>query len=161
MWLLSRARLTLIIIISFFKSPPQTHSNRHENPQQRRKHAGGNNYNKGQKEEQRQKAREQFKQAREEEKQKEENKNKNQKKDQDQQEQGSTKPLQSTHNQDTRTSREILGLPQHFTQEELKKSYKIKASRFHPDKYAHMSQSFRSEAEQEFKKIQRAYKRLK
>ena len=110
----------------------------------------GNNYNKcqGQKEEQRRKAREQFKQAREKEKQKEENKNKKQKKDQDQQEQGNTKPPQLTGDRDTRTAREILGLSLYFTQEELKKAYKIKASRFHHDKYAHMSQSFRSEAEQ-------------
>ena len=52
LWLLSRARQTLIVIISLFKSQPQTHSNRNENPQQSRKHAGGNNHNKGQKEEQ-------------------------------------------------------------------------------------------------------------
>ena len=113
------------MIISLFKSQPQNHSNRRENPQQRRKHAGGNNHNKGQKEEQRQKAREQFNMGRWKQK-------------------GVTKTNTSRNKETSRPPQnrpitEILGLSQYFIQEELKKSYKIKASRFHSDKYAHMS----------------------
>jgi DnaJ-domain-containing protein 1 len=63
--------------------------------------------------------------------------------------------------QDTRSCEDILGLSSGYTKNELKIAYKRSVSRFHPDKYVHMSESFRAEAEEEFKKIQRAYKVLK
>ncbi len=59
--------------------------------------------------------------------------------------------------QDTRSFEDIVGVNSRYTKTELKTAYKRSASRFHPDKHSHMSEEFRTEAEQEFKKIQKAY----
>lgn len=59
--------------------------------------------------------------------------------------------------QDTRSFEDIVGVNSHYTKTELKIAYKRSASRFHPDKHSHMSEEFRKEAEQEFKKLQKAY----
>jgi hypothetical protein len=58
---------------------------------------------------------------------------------------------------DQRTPRQILGLSDTFTLEELKKAYKQAAFRYHPDKYAHMSETFQKEAQAEFVKAKNAY----
>lgn len=58
---------------------------------------------------------------------------------------------------DRRTPRQILGLSDTFTLEELKKAYKQAAFRYHPDKYAHMSETFQKEAQTEFVKAKNAY----
>ena len=144
-WLFFRVRQTIIDVISLFKSQPQTDSNRQEKPQQSRKHTGGNNHNKGQdKKEQRQKAKEQFRQAQEEAEKK-------------RVEEEFKKNSNKADYQDNRSFEEILGVQAGYTKGELKTAYKRVASRFHPDKYSHMSEVFRLEAEEEFKKIQRAY----
>ncbi len=62
--------------------------------------------------------------------------------------------------EDIRSYHEILGVPQNFTREDLRKAYKIAASRFHPDHYQHFSDSFRKEAEAELVKVNRAYNYL-
>jgi len=62
--------------------------------------------------------------------------------------------------QDSRSPQKILGLHDGFTFSDLKKAYKQAVSRYHPDKYAHMSESFQKEAEQELVKVQVAYNEL-
>jgi len=59
--------------------------------------------------------------------------------------------------QDNRSFEDIVGVNLKYTKIELKTAYKKSASRFHPDKHLHMSEEFKKEAEQEFKKIQKAY----
>lgn len=61
---------------------------------------------------------------------------------------------------DRRTPRQILGLGETFTLEELKRAYRSAASRYHPDKHLGMSETFKREAEAEFVKVQNAYKAL-
>jgi hypothetical protein len=66
----------------------------------------------------------------------------------------------NTTSGDQRTPRQILGLSDTFTLEELKKAYKQAAFRYHPDKYAHMSETFQKEAQAEFVKAKNAYEVL-
>jgi len=61
---------------------------------------------------------------------------------------------------DNRSFEEILGLPSPFSKSELNRAYKTAVSRYHPDKYVHMSEQFQQEAQQEFVKIQKAYNYL-
>lgn len=61
---------------------------------------------------------------------------------------------------DQRTPRQILGLGETFTLEELKRAYRSAASRYHPDKHLGMSETFKKEAEAEFIKVQNAYEVL-
>jgi hypothetical protein len=61
---------------------------------------------------------------------------------------------------DQRTPRQILGLGETFTLEELKRAYRLAASRYHPDKHLGMSERFKKEAEAEFIKVQNAYEVL-
>lgn len=62
--------------------------------------------------------------------------------------------------EDTRSYHEILGLPQNFNREDLKKAYKTAVSKYHPDHHQHMPESFRKEAEAELVKVNRAYNYL-
>lgn len=93
------------------------------------------------------KAKEDLKRAREEAKKREE-------------QEESKKSSNHTENSDDRSFEEILGLSNPFTKSDLNKAYKIAVSRYHPDKYVHMSELFQQEARQEFVKIQRAYNYL-
>ena len=61
---------------------------------------------------------------------------------------------------DNRSAMEILGLNNGFSQADLKKAYRTLSGRFHPDRYAHMSEELQEEMAEEFKKIQKAYKVL-
>lgn len=93
-------------------------------------------------------AKEDFKRAREEAKKREE------------QEQQENKNSSYQSKTDNRSFEEILGLPTPFSKAELNRAYKTAVSRYHPDKYVHMSQQFQQEAQQEFVKIQKAYNYL-
>ena len=61
---------------------------------------------------------------------------------------------------DNRSHQDILGLNGSFTLSELKNAYRLAVSRYHPDKYSHMSEAFQKEAEQELVKVQQAYRAL-
>ncbi len=62
---------------------------------------------------------------------------------------------------DTRTNLEILGLKTGFTQEELKKAYRKKTMKTHPDKWEQEPQHIQKMMEEEFKLIKKAYETLK
>ncbi|MDC0947970.1 DnaJ domain-containing protein [Gammaproteobacteria bacterium] len=62
---------------------------------------------------------------------------------------------------DDRTPRQILGVSSSATISDMRKQYRQLSSRYHPDKYAHMSEAFRKESEEEFKKINQAWETLK
>ncbi len=62
---------------------------------------------------------------------------------------------------DTRTSLEILGLQSGFTQEELKKAYRKKTMKTHPDKWGQEPAHIQKMMEEEFKLIRKAYEALK
>jgi hypothetical protein len=93
------------------------------------------------------KAKEELKRAREEAKKREE-------------QEESKKSSNYSPKPDNRSFEEILGLPNPFTKSDLNKAYKTAVSRYHPDKYVHMSEQFQQEAQQEFVKIQKAYNYL-
>jgi hypothetical protein len=57
--------------------------------------------------------------------------------------------------------RNLLGLGQRFTSEELKAAYRNCAAMYHPDRYASSSRDERQNAEDLMKKVNEAYERLK
>ncbi|WP_198328310.1 J domain-containing protein [Methylovulum psychrotolerans] len=75
-------------------------------------------------------------------------------------EQAKKKEAKPNTDNDGRSHQEILGLSATFTEPELKQAYRLAVSRYHPDKYAHMSKAFQEEAGREFVKIQQAYNAL-
>jgi curved DNA-binding protein CbpA len=62
---------------------------------------------------------------------------------------------------DRRTPPEILGLAPDWTPDELEKAYRRECQRLHPDKWTGKPPAIREAMEQEFKRVQEAYKRLK
>jgi len=62
---------------------------------------------------------------------------------------------------DTRTSLEILGLKSGFTQQELKKAYRQKTMKTHPDKWEQEPAHLQKMMEEEFKLVKKAYEALK
>ena len=55
---------------------------------------------------------------------------------------------------------EILGVTKTSTNEEIKKAYKKKATKYHPDKNVGKSEAEKQKNEEEFKKINEAYETL-
>ncbi len=56
---------------------------------------------------------------------------------------------------------DILGLSINATKDEIKKTYRRLAMKFHPDKVSHLGEEFTIEAEIKMKKINEAYEYLK
>lgn len=77
-------------------------------------------------------------------------------------EQAKQKEEQQGDNADSggRSYRQILGLGDKYSLADLMKAYKLGVSRYHPDKYSHMSESFQKEAQDEFVKVKKAYNEL-
>lgn len=63
--------------------------------------------------------------------------------------------------QETRSYEEILRLQEGWTQEDLKKAYQNECQRTHPDKWIGKPKPIRDMMEEEYKKVQEAYKNLK
>lgn len=63
-------------------------------------------------------------------------------------------------NKDNRSNQDILGLNKGFTLADLKKAHRLAVSRYHPDKYSHMSETFQKESEAQLVKVQGAYNEL-
>lgn len=59
-----------------------------------------------------------------------------------------------------RSYQQILGLSDNYSLADLMKAYKLAVSRYHPDKYSHMTESFQKEAQAEFVKVKKAYNEL-
>jgi hypothetical protein len=64
-------------------------------------------------------------------------------------------------NTDTRSPEEVLGLLPQWTQDDLRNAYKREAGRTHPDKWIGKPEPIRQAMEEEYKRIQEAYRRLK
>ena len=62
---------------------------------------------------------------------------------------------------DTRSPEEVLGLLPQWTQDDLRTAYKREAGRTHPDKWIGKPEPIRQAMEEEYKRIQEAYRRLK
>lgn len=71
------------------------------------------------------------------------------------------KPPPQTTELDTRTHEEVLGLGTGWNQDDLLKAYRRESQRLHPDKWTGKPPQIREAMEQEFKRVQEAYKRLK
>lgn len=61
---------------------------------------------------------------------------------------------------DNRTPEEILGLTSPFTKEELKKSFREKSKKVHPDNWNGMPKKLQKEMEEEQKRVNAAYQKL-
>jgi DnaJ like chaperone protein len=55
---------------------------------------------------------------------------------------------------------DVLGVNKSASPDEIKTAYKRLATKYHPDKVAHLGEEFRALAEQRFKEIQKAYQEL-
>jgi DnaJ like chaperone protein len=55
----------------------------------------------------------------------------------------------------------ILEIDKDVTDDDLKKAYRKMATKFHPDKVAHLGEDVKKEAEQKFLKVQEAYENIK
>lgn len=93
--------------------------------------------------EQTEKAREDFKRAREEQKRAEEN-----------------RPQEEAKQSKPRGALEVLGLDPGYSPAELEKAYKVMRSRYHPDRFEHMSDTVKKEMAKEFQAVMESYKRL-
>jgi len=80
---------------------------------------------------------------------------------QDQRQNRSYGPADSSETTKTpRTPYDILDIPPHADQTEIKAAYRKLANQYHPDKVAHLGKEFQDLAEQRFKEIQGAYDKL-
>lgn len=74
------------------------------------------------------------------------------------------RPSESDGGSETSNARrspyEILDVPAHADQAEIKAAYRKLANQYHPDKVAHLGREFQELAEQRFKEIQEAYRML-
>jgi uncharacterized membrane protein YkvA (DUF1232 family) len=55
---------------------------------------------------------------------------------------------------------DLLEIDRNASLEEIKQAYRLQASRYHPDKVAHLGKDFQELAETRFKEIQEAYQRI-
>ena len=55
----------------------------------------------------------------------------------------------------------ILEVDPSASDEEVKKAYRRMAMKYHPDKVSHLGEEFRKTADEKFKKVNDAYKRIK
>ncbi|MBM3420737.1 MAG: molecular chaperone DjlA [Bacteroidetes bacterium] len=62
---------------------------------------------------------------------------------------------------ETDSSYKILEIERIATDEEVKKAYRRMAMKYHPDKVSHLGEDFRKDADEKFKKVNEAYKRIK
>ncbi len=55
----------------------------------------------------------------------------------------------------------ILEIGRNATDEEVKRAYRRMAMKYHPDKVSHLGEDFRKAADEKFKKVNEAYKKIK
>jgi DnaJ like chaperone protein len=76
----------------------------------------------------------------------------------------STMEFESVKNmfyRDVNSDFKVLGIDSEATNEEVKKAYRQKAIKFHPDKVASMGEEFQKGAKEKFQKIQDSYEAIK
>ena len=62
---------------------------------------------------------------------------------------------------ETDSSYKILEIETSSSNDEVKKAYRRMAMKFHPDKVSHLGDDFRKTADEKFKKVNEAYKKIK
>ena len=62
---------------------------------------------------------------------------------------------------DTLSDYKILGLDSSETDNEVKKTYRKMAAKYHPDKVAHLGEDLKNLAEEKFKALNDAYQNIK
>lgn len=67
---------------------------------------------------------------------------------------------QSRRQKQVRDPYEILGVTRPARLEEIKRAYRLQASRYHPDKVSHLGEEFQALAKEKFQEIQWAYEQL-
>ncbi len=63
--------------------------------------------------------------------------------------------------QDTNAAYRVLEVDSSATDDEVKKAYRRMATKYHPDKVAHLGEEFQKFAEEKFKKVNDAYQQIK
>jgi DnaJ like chaperone protein len=61
----------------------------------------------------------------------------------------------------TESSYKILGIEPSASEEEIKKTFRSLAIKYHPDKVSYLGEDFRKSAEEKFRKINEAYEKIK
>ena len=69
--------------------------------------------------------------------------------------------IQATFFKDTLSDYKILGLDSSATDNEVKKTYRKMAAKYHPDKVAHLGEDLKNLAEEKFKSLNDAYQNIK
>jgi DnaJ like chaperone protein len=62
---------------------------------------------------------------------------------------------------DTHSAYEVLEIEKSATDSEVKKAYRKMASKYHPDKVAHLGEDLKNLAEEKFKSVNDAYQSVK
>jgi DnaJ like chaperone protein len=62
---------------------------------------------------------------------------------------------------ETDSSYKILEVERSATDEEVKKAYRKMAMKYHPDKVSHLGEDYKKAADEKFKKVNEAYKKIK
>ena len=69
--------------------------------------------------------------------------------------------IQAMFFKDTLSDYKILGLDSSATDNEVKKTYRKMAAKYHPDKVAHLGEDLKNLAEEKFKSLNDAYQNIK
>jgi DnaJ like chaperone protein len=69
--------------------------------------------------------------------------------------------IQAMFFKDTLSDYKILGLDSSATDNEVKKTYRKMAAKYHPDKVAHLGEELKNLAEEKFKSLNDAYQNIK
>ena len=69
--------------------------------------------------------------------------------------------IQAMFSKDTLSDYKILGLDSSSTDNEVKKTYRKMAAKYHPDKVAHLGEDLKNLAEEKFKSLNDAYQNIK
>ena len=62
---------------------------------------------------------------------------------------------------ETNSSYKILEIDPSSSNDEVKKSYRRMALKYHPDKVSHLGDDFRKTADEKFRKVNEAYEKIK